>query len=189
MRLPRLALFFLIFLMVAVAAGSAQNIEFSAKAYEAPAFSATFPLPDKDKDGVAFSSQSVSPKSGGTLTLNVYGLEIHSGANSFQVMYTDTPTPWRGDAAALDSMLDGALKQLDNAKPNPKTDATYSGLPARMVTATGTYKVGQNTFEVTTYQRIAVQGNRIWQGIVVCDKRTNCSPADANRFLDSIKIK
>jgi hypothetical protein len=179
----------LVFLMLAVAAGSAQNIEFATKAYEAPAFSATFPVPDKDKDGVAFSSQSVSPKSGGTLTLNVYGQEIHNGANSFQVMYTDTPTPWRGDPAALDIMLDGALAQLNNAKPNPKTDATYSGLPARMVTATGTYTVGKTTFEVTTYQRIVIQGNRVWQGIVVCDKSTDCTAADANRFLNSIKIK
>ena len=186
MRLPRLALFFL---MLAVAAGSAQSIEFSTKAYEAPAFSSTFPVADKDKDGVAFTSQRVSPKSGGTLTLKVYGQEIHNGANSFQVMYTDTPTPWRGDVAALDIMLDGALARLDNAKPNPKTDSLYSGWPARMVTATGTYTLGKTTFEVTTYQRIFIQGNRIWQGIVVCDKTTDCTPADANRFLDSIKIK
>ena len=77
----------LVFLMLAVAAGSAQSIEFATKAYEAPAFSATFPLPDKDKDAVAYQSQSVTLKSGGTVTLNVYGQELHGGADSSGNVY------------------------------------------------------------------------------------------------------
>jgi hypothetical protein len=59
-----------------------------------------------------------------------------------------------------------------------------------MVTATGTYTRGQTTFKITAYQRVAVQGDsRVWQGIVICDERSNCTEADANRFLNSIKIR
>ena len=58
-----------------------------------------------------------------------------------------------------------------------------------MVTATGKYTSGKTTFTVTAYQRITVRGSRVRQGIVICDQRTNCSEADANKFLDSIKIR
>jgi hypothetical protein len=86
-------------------------------------------------------------------------------------------------------MLDGALAKLDNAKPGTKADSTYGGLPARTVTATGTYTRGETLFKVTAYQRITVQGSRVWQGIVICDQRTSCSESDAMKFLDSIKIR
>ncbi len=182
----------LAFLMLAVAAGAAQNsaslqnITFSATSYEAPAFYATYPVPDKGP--VAYSSQTITLKNGGSTTLHNYTLSLHNDADAFLVLYCDIPNT-RGDTAALDTMLDGALAQLDNAKPSPKTDSTYSGLPARMVVATGTYKNGDTTFNVTAYQRIAVQNGRVWQGIVICDQRTSCSAADANKFLNSIKIR
>jgi len=145
-------------------------------------------MPDKDKDGVKYSSEEIKLNSGGTTTLHDYALSLHSDEDAFLVLYCEIPNT-RGDSAALDQMLDGALAKLDNAKPSPKTDSTYSGLPARMVVATGTYKNGETTFNVTAYQRVAVQGSRVWQGIVICDQRTNCSAADANKFLDSIKIR
>jgi hypothetical protein len=182
----------LTFLALAVAgafaqnAAAPQNIAFSTTNYEAPAFYATYPVPDKGP--VAYSSQNVTLKNGGTTTLHNYTLSLHNDADAFLVLYCDIPNT-RGDAAALDQMLDGALAQLDNAKPGPKTDSTYSGLPARMVKATGSYVNGQTTFNVTAYQRIAVQGGRVWQGIVICDQRTACSEADANKFLNSIKIR
>ncbi len=180
------------FLLLAAAAGfaqnssSPQNIAFSTSTYEAPAFTATYPVPDKG--AVAYSSQEVKLKNGAASTLHNYALSLHNDKDAFLVLYCDIPNT-RGDKAALDQMLDGALAQLDNAKPAPKTDSTYSGLPARMVTATGTYTLGETTFNVKAYQRIAVQGSRVWQGIVLCDQNTNCSEADANKFLDSIKIR
>jgi hypothetical protein len=189
MRFLRLSF---VFLMLAVAAGfaqntaSLQNIAFASSAYEAPAFYATYPVPDKG--AIAYSSQNVPLKDGTSTTLHNYALSIHNDADAFLVLYCDIPNT-RGDAAALDKMLDGALAQLDNAKPAPKTNSTYSGLPARMVVATGTYTNAGNTFKVTAYQRIAVQGSRVWQGIVICDSHTTCSEADANKFLDSIKIR
>ncbi|HWY19618.1 MAG TPA: hypothetical protein VNX26_00260 [Candidatus Acidoferrum sp.] len=191
---PRFLKLSFAFFMLAVAAASAQssaapqNVEFSSTTYEAPAFYATFPVPDKDKGAVAYSSEDIKTKSGVTTTLHNYALSLHNDEDAFLVLYCDIPNT-RSDTAALDQMLDGALAQLDNAKPNPKTDSTYSGLPARMVTATGTYTRGQTTFKVTAYQRVAVQGSRVWQGIVICDQRTNCSEADANKFLNSIKIR
>jgi len=182
----------LAFLLIAVVAGfaqksaSPQNVVFSAATYEAPAFYAMYPTPDKD--GVKYSSEDIKTKGGTTTTLHNYALSLHNDEDAFLVLYCDIPNT-RRDTAALDQMLDGALAQLANAKPGPKTDSTYSGLPARMVVATGTYKNGQTTFNVTAYQRVAVQGGRVWQGIVICDQRTNCSEADANKFLDSIKIR
>ena len=182
------------FLMLAVAtsfaqnAAAPQNVVFSATTYESPAFYATYPVPDKDKGAVAYSSEDIKLKSGGTTTLHNYALSLHNDEDAFLVLYCDIPNT-RSDTAALDQMLDGALAQLANAKPAPKTDSTYSGLPARMVIATGTYTTGQTTFKVTAYQRVAVQGSRVWQGIVICDQRTNCSEADANKFLNSIKIR
>lgn len=196
MRFPKLKVVELsfVFMVVAAAAVVAQNsaspqkVVFSTSVYEAPAFYATYPIPDKDKDGVKYASEDIKLKSGGSTTLHNYTLSLHSDQDAFLVLYCDIPNT-RGDTAALDQMLDGALAQLQNAKPGPKTDSTYGGLPARMVVATGTYKNGETTFNVTTYQRVSVQGGRVWQGIVVCDQRTSCSEADANRFLDSIKIR
>jgi len=182
------------FVILALAAAFAQNsatpqnVTFSTSVYEAPAFYATYPMPDKDKDGVKYSSEEIKLNSGGTTTLHDYALSLHNDEDAFLVLYCDIPNT-RGDTAALDQMLDGALSKLDNAKPGPKTDSTYGGLHARMVVATGTYKTGDTTFNVTAYQRVAVQGSRIWQGIVICDQRTNCSASDANRFLDSIRIR
>jgi hypothetical protein len=121
--------------------------------------------------------------------LHNYTLSLQNDSDAFLVLYCDIPNT-RADKGALDHMLDGALAQLDNAKPSPKVDSTYGGLPARMVTATGTYTRGQTTFKITAYQRVAVQGDsRVWQGIVICDERSNCTEADANRFLNSIKIR
>ena len=194
MRFRKPALLRLTFtvLLLAVAACFAQNtpsqpnIVFSTTAYEAPSFYATYPVPDKGP--VAYSSQEVKLKNGSTTTLHNYSLSLNSDRDAFLVLYCDIPNT-RGDTAALDQMLDGALAQLDNAKPTPKTDSTYSGLPARMVTATGTYTSGKTTFNVTAYQRVAVQGSRVWQGIVICDQTSTCSEADANRFFNSIKIR
>jgi hypothetical protein len=183
----------LVFFMLAAAATSAQNaasvrnMEFTTTTYDAPAFSATFPVPDKDKPGVAYSSESVTLKSGGTATMHTYSLPLHNDSDAFIVIYCDANL--RGDTVGLDLMLDGALATLQNAKPGPKTDSTFSGLPARAVSATSTYTSGQTTGNRTTYERIAVQGNRVWQALVLCDKTTNCTEADANRFFNSIKVK
>jgi hypothetical protein len=165
---------------------SLQNISFGTTTYEAPAFYANFPVPDKT--AVAYTSQEVKLKNGGTTTLHNYTLSLHDDSDAFLVLYSDIANV-RGDTAGLDQMLDGALGQLDNAKPGPKTDSTFSGLPARTVSATGTYKNGDTTFNVTSYERIAVQGSRVWQSIVICDKRTTCSEADANKFFNSIKVR
>jgi hypothetical protein len=147
----------LVFLMLAVAAASAQTLEFTATPYAAPAFTATYPVPDKDKPGVTYSSQPVTLQSGDT-----YGLDL---------------------------MLDGAVATLENARPGPKTDSTFSGFPARAVTATSSSTSGQTTVNRTTYERITVQGKRVWQALVLCDKASNCTEADAHRFFNSIKIR
>ena len=189
MRFLKLTLAFLILAVAASLAqnsASPQNITFSTTSYEAPAFYATYPVPDKGP--VAYSSQEVKLKNGSTTTLHNYSLSLNNDRDAFLVLYCDIPNT-RGDAAALDQMLDGALAQFDNAKPTPKIDSTYSGLPSRMVTATGTYTSGKTTFNVTAYQRVAVQGSRVWQAIVICDQTSTCSEADANRFLNSIKIR
>jgi hypothetical protein len=190
MRILKLTL---IFLMLAVAAASAQNaasvrnMEFTSSTYDAPAFSATYPVPDKDKPGVTYSSQNVTLKSGGTATMHSYALGLHNDSDAFIVIYCDANL--RGDTVGLDLMLDGALATLQNAKPGPKTDSTFSGMPARAVTATSTYTSGQTTGSRTTYERITVQGTRVWQALVLCDKTTNCTEADANRFFNSIKVR
>jgi len=168
-------------------ASTPQSIKFSSSEYEAPAFYATYPAPDSDRSPVTYSSDSIPLKSG-KATLHNYTLSLHNNADAFLVLYCDIPN-LRGDTATLDQMLDGSLAKLDNAKPGPKTDSTYSGLPARMVSATGSYTRGKSVFKVTAYQRIAVQGTRVWQGIVICDQRTTCSESDAMKFLDSIKIR
>jgi hypothetical protein len=178
----------LAFWLLAVAACTAQNLVFASARYEAPEFSAVYPLPDKDKPGVAYSFNSVELKSGSTTKLHNYSQSLHDDSDAFLVLYCDIPN-MRSDAAALDQMLDGALGQLDNAKPGPKADATFGGLPARAVSATGTYVHGQTTFHVTSYERITVKGDRIWQAIVICDTRTACSEADANKFFNSIQIR
>jgi hypothetical protein len=167
-------------------AASPQPAAFNTTAYEAPAFYATFPAPDKNR--IAHSSQKVKLKTGGTTTLHNYTLSIHNDEDAFLVLYSDVPNI-QGDSAGLDAMLEGALAQLDNAKPGPKTDSTFSGMLARTVSASGTYKNGQTVFNITTYERIAVQGSRVWQAIVICDERTTCSAADANKFFNSIKVR
>lgn len=185
---PILAFFLLaVALCTAQNASTAQSIKFSSS-YEAPDFYATFPSPDNDNTPVTHSADSISLKNGGKTTLHNYTLSLHNNADAFLVLYCDIPE-LQGDKATLDRMLDGSLSKLDNAKPGPKTDSTYGGLPARMVSATGSYTRGKSTFKVTAYQRIAVQGSRVWQGIVICDQRTTCSESDARKFLDSIKIR
>ena len=184
----------LAFLLLAVAVCTAQtsstpqSIKFSSSEYEAPAFYATYPVPENDRSPVTYSSDSIPLKNGGKATLHNYTLSLHNNADAFLVLYCDVPN-MRSDRATLDQMLDGSLSKLDNAKPGPKTDSTYSGLPARMVSATGSYTRGKSVFKVTAYQRIAVQGSRVWQGIVICDQRTACSESDAMKFLDSIQIR
>src|SRR5260370_14477847 len=79
----------LAFLMLAVAAASAQSLEFAKATYDAPAFSATYPVPDKDKPGGTYSSQSVTLKSGATATMHTYALGIHNDADAFLVIYCD----------------------------------------------------------------------------------------------------
>ncbi len=189
MRFLKLTLAVLVLACAAgVAQNTPQNVSFNSPVYQAPDFSAVFPTPDDIKSPVAYSSEEIPLQNGAHTTLHEYTLSLHNDADAFMLMYCDIPNV-RGDTAALDQMLDGALAKLDNAKPASKVDATYSGLPARMVTATGTYTKGQTTFKVTAYHRVAVQGNRLWQGIVICDQRTACSEADAMRFLNSIKIQ
>jgi len=177
----------LAFLMLAVAAASAQSLEFVKATYDSPAFSAIYPVPDKDKPGVTYSSQSVTLKSGATATMHTYALGIHNDADAFLVIYCDANL--QGDTAGLDLMLDGAVAPLENAKPSPKTDSTFSGFSARAVTATSIYTSGQTTYNRTMYERITVQGARVWQALVICNKSTTCTDADANRFFNSIKIR
>jgi len=189
---PRFVRLTIAFLTLAVAAGFTQNaampqnVEFSTTTYEAPAFYATFPVPDKDK-GVTYSSQNVTLKSGATAVMNTYALSLHNDFDAFLIIYCDANL--QGDTAGLDIMLDGAIATLENAKPGPKTDSTFSGFRARAVVATSTYTSGQTTGHRTTYERITVQGTRVWQALVLCDKTTNCTEADANRFFNSIKIR
>ena len=175
------------FFILAVAAASAQSLEFTKAPYDAPAFSATFPVPDKDKPGVTYSSQSVTLKSGAAATMHTYALGIHNDSDAFLIIYCDANL--QSDKAGLDIMLDGAMATLENVKPGPKTDSTFSGLPARAVSATSTSTSGQTTTSRTTYERITVQGIRVWQALVLCDKTSNCSEADANKFFNSIKIR
>lgn len=181
-------IFSLALLMVSAAGtGAAQNLEFAPR-YEAPEFSATYPVQDSGKPGVAYALNTISLKNGTPVKMNNYTLSLHSDADAFLVLYCDIPNT-RSDNESLDHMLDGALGQLDNAHPGPKTDARFSGMPARAVSATGSYVHGDNTFHVTSYERITVKGDRIWQAIVICDSRTNCSEADANKFFDSIRVR
>ena len=79
----------LAFLVLAVAGAWAQSLEFATTTYDAPAFSATYPVPDKDKPGVTYSSQSVTLKSGATATMHNYALSLHSDADAFLVIYCD----------------------------------------------------------------------------------------------------
>jgi hypothetical protein len=184
MRFLRLTL---AFLALTTAAAVAQSLEFTDTPYAAPAFSATYPVPDKDKPGITYSSQNVTLKSGATAVMHNYALGIHNDTDAFLIIYCDANL--QGDKAGLDTMLDGAVATLENVKAGPKTDATFSGLPARAVWATSTHTSGQNTYNRTMYERIAVQGGRVWQALVICDRTTNCTEADANRFFNSIKIR
>jgi hypothetical protein len=177
----------LAFLVLAVAAASAQSLEFTTTPYAAPAFSATYPAPDKDKAGVTYSSENVTLKSGATAVMHTYALGIHNDVDAFLIIYCDANL--QGDTAGLDLMLDGAVATLENAKPGPKTDSTFSGLPARAVSATSSHTSRQTTSNRTMYERITVQGTRVWQALVLCDTTTNCSEAVANRFFNSIKIR
>src|SRR5258708_11439948 len=79
----------LAFLMLAVAAASAQSLEFVKATYDSPAFSAIYPVPDNDKPGVTYSSQSVTLKSGATPTMHTYALGIHNDADAFLALYCD----------------------------------------------------------------------------------------------------
>jgi hypothetical protein len=189
-RFLRLKFAFLTLAVAAVLAqnsSSAQSLEFTKTTYDAPAFSATYPVPDKDKPGVTYSSQSVTLKSGATATMHTYALGIHNDADAFLVIYCDANL--QGDKAGLDLMLDGAVATLENATPSPKTDSTFSGFPARAVTANSTYTSGQTTYNRTMYERITVQGARVWQALVICNRTTNCTDTDANKFFNSIKIR
>jgi hypothetical protein len=190
LRFLRLTFAFITLAVSAVFAqnsSSAQSLEFTKTTYDSPAFSATYPVPDKDKPGVTYSSQSVTLKSGAKATMHTYALGIHNDADAFLVIYCDANL--QGDTAGLDLMLDGAVATLENATPSPKTDATFSGFPARAVTANSTYTSGQTTYSRAMYERITVQGARVWQALVICNKSTNCTEADANKFFNSIKIR
>jgi len=108
-------------------------------------------------------------------------------------LVAQTPKGWKmrvdRSTSASDPDAPGAIKFVQAGSgfhaTNPQAAVFFN--PAN--TATGTYTRGQTTFKVTAYQRVAVQGSRVWQGIVICDQRTNCSEADANKFLNSIKIR
>jgi len=182
-----LSLAALTFLALSAGAASAQSLEFSDTPYGAPAFSATYPVPDKDKPGVTYSSQNVTLKSGATAVMHTYALSIHGDSDAFVIIYCDANL--EGDKAGLDVMLDGAVATLKNVKAGPKTDSTLSGLPARAVWATSTHTSGQNTYDRTMHERITVQGSRVWQALVICDKTSNCTEVDANKFFNSIKIR
>lgn len=79
----------LAFLFLAVAAGTAQRIEFATTPYEAPAFTATFPLPDpgKDKPGVSYSFEDITTKAGTPTKLHNYALSVHNDSDAFLVIY------------------------------------------------------------------------------------------------------
>jgi hypothetical protein len=175
-------------LLIAVGCCAAQTLEFVSARYEAPEFSALYPAPDKDMPGVTYSFDTIPLKGGGSAKMHNYTQSLHDDADAFLVLYCDIPNT-RGDTESLDHMLDGAVAQLDNAKSGQKTDSTFSGNPARAVSATGTYVHAETTYHVTSYQRIMVKGDRIWQAIVICDARTTCSEGDANKFFNSIQIR
>src|SRR5258708_32514000 len=90
----------LAFLMLAVAAASAQSLEFVKATYDSPAFSAIYPVPHKAKPGVTYSSQSVTLKSGATATMHTYALGIHSDAHAFPVLSWDADL--QGETARLE---------------------------------------------------------------------------------------
>ncbi len=175
----------IIFFVLAVSAISAQSLKFSGEPYDAPAFSATYPVPDGQP--VKQTTQHVERVVGGGSTdLMIYALRLQTSGDAFMVAYSDVSFTPKTDTAGLDAAIDGQLNILGKgAKAGPKTDSTYSGLTARAVSATGT----ANGIGFAAYIRLAVQGRRVWQGIVVCTIGTNCSEADANKFFNSIKIK
>src|ERR1700730_3641223 len=86
-------------------AASPQNVVFSTTTYESPAFYATYPVPDKEKGAVTYSSEDIKLKSGGTTTLHNYALSLHNDEDAFLVLYCDIPNT-RSDTTALDQMLD-----------------------------------------------------------------------------------
>src|SRR5260370_1127204 len=98
-----------VLLILAVAAAFAQNsatpqnVEFSTTIYEAPAFYATFPVPDKGKGAVAYSSEDIKTKSGTATTLHNYALSLHNDEYAFLVLYCDIPNT-RFHTAAHDQM-------------------------------------------------------------------------------------
>src|SRR5258708_13592807 len=131
MRFLRLTFAFLLLALAAAFAQTSatpQNVEFSTSTYEAPAFYATFPVPDKDKGAVAYSSEEIKTKSGTTTTLHNYALSLHNDEDAFLVIYCDIPNT-RSDTAALDQMLDVPLAQLANSKPSPKPNAPHAPFP------------------------------------------------------------
>src|SRR5260370_17580625 len=116
MRLLRLSLAFLIVAAaVSFAQNSAtpQNVEFSSTTYEAPAFYATFPVPDKDKGAVAYSSEDIKTKSGTATTLHTYALSLHNDDDAFLVLYCDIPNTAR-DPAPPPPILSHPLAPLAN---------------------------------------------------------------------------
>jgi hypothetical protein len=189
MKIKKLLLVLLSF--AAVVSAQAVHLPFSTTRYEAPSFSALFPLTDGTKpQELATNSQEVAVgNTGSKSTMYLYSQSLSGGRDTFVVMVADSTTTLDSTPAQLDRMLDGAIRGMDpKSYANVfKANSTVGSLPGRSMTATAQLKDGT---DYVVYYRIAIKnGTRVFQLIALCQTGTNCSQADAEQFFNSVIVK
>src|SRR5271157_4302701 len=171
-----------LFLLASVICG--QNMPWGAR-YDAPVFSAVFPIPD-DKP-VLHETQRAAQLDGSVVETNSYRLIREKGHISFGMAYGDYSKDIRSDPAALDRVLRGMIKgTLPDAETGPIIDATIGNIPARQVAVTAP---SVNSYVHMVYIRAGVKNRRFFQAIIRCTSPSVCTITDANRFFDSIEVK
>jgi hypothetical protein len=177
--------------LAVVVSAQAVPLPFSTTRYEAPSFSALFPLTDgtKPQNLVTDSQEVAVGNTGLKSTMYQYAQSLSDGRNAFMVLVVDSATTLDSTPAQLDRMLDSALGAGDfKSYANVlKANTTVGSLPGRSMTATAQFKDGT---DYVVYYRIAIKnGARVFQLIVLCQTGTNCSQADAEQFFNSVIVK
>jgi hypothetical protein len=152
-------------------------VKFSSAAYDAPAFSALFPA------GQVKTTHETS--SDGTV-FTFYEIDGKDTFLIFSVLYWDLPaTEAPTDTAAY---LDKLLDKYQTTKGGEKSNSTLSGMFARSTWLNGGIAKPP---QYSQYDRITVQGHRVWRVDVMCQDPwfNSCTETDANKFFDSLKIK
>lgn len=152
-------------------------VAFNSTTYDAPTFSALFPV------GKVEVANHTSPD--GTVYFS-YSVDREDTILIFMVKYWDLPateTP-ANTAGYLDKLLDS----YESTNGGKKSDSTLSGIFAR---STWLNQGIEKPPQYAQYDRITVKGNRVWRVDVMCEVPwfNSCTETDANKFFDSLKIK